>query len=89
MPSGITTGTRASMSKKLVKITSADVDRILLAAAAVRDDMIDAMVLIGAGSCEALENPMLSARKCMNTSRVFADAAAHLLSQAERQERMP
>lgn len=74
-------------ARKLATVTTTDVERILADAANVRDEMTDALVLIGAGVCERLDNPLLYARKCMNVSRLFADATSHFLCRLELQER--
>lgn len=73
--------------RKPAKVTSEDVDNLLARAAILRDSLTDVIVLIGAGHCEPLHNPLAQARRCMSLSRVFADAASHFLCRAELQGR--
>lgn len=72
---------------KLTNLTTAEIERLLDRAAAIRDEVNDAMVMIGAGRCERLADPMLYARRCMSFTRTFTDATSHFLARAELQER--
>jgi hypothetical protein len=76
------------MSKKIPKVTTADVEYVLADATKVRDDMTSIMVRIGAGECERLDDPLAFARRCMAVSRVFTDATSFLLARAALQERV-
>jgi hypothetical protein len=74
--------------KKLAtNVTDAEIEKLLDEAAGVRDRMSDVMLLIGAGICDHLDDPMRYARRCMNMSRVFSDATSHFLCRHELQER--
>lgn len=75
------------MSKKLAKVTTADVERVLAGAAKARDEMADLIVMIGAGLCERLDNPLHYAQRCMSSSILFATATSHFICRAELQER--
>lgn len=75
------------MSKKLAKVTTADVVRVLADAAKARDAMTDLVVLIHAGECERLDNPLHYARRCSSVAATFSQAMSHFLVRAELQDR--
>jgi hypothetical protein len=75
------------MVKKLAKVTSADVERVLADSAKARDEMADLIVMIHAGLCEPLDKPLHFAQRCMSVSVLYATATSHFLCRNELQER--
>ena len=75
------------MSKLPPKITTADVSRVLADAAIVRDQLTDLIVLIRAEHCDDIADPGTHARRCLEFSRLYANATSIFLAREDLQQR--
>jgi len=78
-----------SGTAKLKQLHQADIERAFSGMEPIYTCIVNIMIHMQGGYCDDLENPIGYARRCMNMSRVFAEATSHFLAQAQRQALEP